>query len=251
MAIWGKILGATAGLAVGGPLGALVGGLAGHAYDRIQADRTETAGSSGGGSGESLARQTAFAIAVVVLSAKMAKADGTVTRDEIEAFKRIFHIPAEEMKNVGRLFDQARKDAHGFEPYARQIARLFRDNPAVLEELLGGLFHIARADGVSHPREVDFLHKVSEMFGLDDATFERLKVAHFGADMTDPYTVLGITRYASDDQVRSAWRKLVREHHPDALMAQGMPEDFIKIATEKLITLNAAYDQICKQRGIS
>lgn len=246
MAIWGKILGAAAGLAVGGPLGALVGGIAGHAYDRIQSDREEEA------TGEpSLAKQTAFAIAVIVLSAKMAKADGAVTRDEIDAFKDIFQVPPDELKHVGRVFDQARKDSRGFEPYARQVARLFRDTPAVLEELLSGLFHIAGADGYAHPAELDYLRKVAEIFGFDAATFERVRAAHFGAAQDDPYTVLGIDRYASDDDVRRTWRKLVREHHPDALVAQGMPEDFVRVATDKVAAINAAYDQICKQRGIS
>ena len=192
MAIWGKILGAAAGLAVGGPLGALVGGIAGHAYDRIKADRDEPDGEP------SLAKQTTFAIAVIVLSAKMAKADGTVTRDEIDAFKQIFQVPPDEVKNVGRLFNQARKDSHGFEPYAKQVGRLFQSNPAVLEELLGGLFHIAKADGIAHPAELDFLSRVAEIFGFDEATFERLKVAHLGAAMDDPYTVLGLTHYATD-----------------------------------------------------
>jgi len=245
MAIWGKILGAAAGLAMGGPLGALVGGIAGHAIDRIRDDSDGSDGEPG------LAKQTTFAIAVVVLSAKMAKADGTVTRDEVEAFKQIFHVPPNEIKNVGRLFDQARKDSHGFEPYAKQVARIFQGNPAVLEELLGGLFHIAKADGIAHPAEVEFLTRVSEIFGFDDATFERMKVAHLGADMDDPYVVLGVDRGASDAEVRSAWRTLMREHHPDTLIAQGMPEDFVEVATEKVATINAAYDQICKQRGIN
>jgi len=245
MAIWGKILGAAAGLAVGGPLGALVGGIAGHAYDRLRADRDETDGEP------SLARQTAFAIAVIVLSAKMAKADGTVTRDEVEAFKRLFHVPPDEIKNVGRVFDQARKDSHGFEPYARQVGRMFRDNPAVLEELLGGLFHIARADGVAHPAELDYLRGVSDIFGFDAATFERVKAAHLGAGRDDPYAALGLNHYASDEEVRGAWRKLVREHHPDVLVAQGMPSDFVRVATEKVAAINAAYDQIRKQRGIN
>lgn len=245
MAIWGKILGAAAGLAVGGPLGALVGGLAGHAYDKFQDDRDDA------GDQPSLAKQTTFAIAVVALSAKMAKADGTVTRDEIAAFKQIFHVPPDEIKNVGRLFDQARKDTHGYETYAKQVQRLFENNPAVLEELLGGLFHIAKADGVAHPAEIEFLKNVSTIFGFDDATFQRMKVAHLGADMEDPYVVLGVTRASTDDDIRSAWRKLVREHHPDTLIAQGMPEDFVELATEKVATINAAYDRICKQRGIS
>ena len=240
MAIWGKILGAAAGMAVGGPLGALVGGIAGHAYDKMQ-----------DGDEPSLAKQTTFAIAIVVLSAKMAKADGTVTRDEISAFKQIFHVPQDEVKNVGRLFDQARKDSNGYETYARQVYRLFQNNPAVMEELLGGLFHIAKADGVAHPAEIEFLKNVSTIFGFDDTTFERLKVAHLGADMDDPYVVLGITHSATDDEVRTAWRKLMREHHPDTLIAQGMPEDFVEVATEKVATINAAYDAICKQRGIS
>ena len=245
MAIWGKILGAAAGLAVGGPLGALVGGIAGHAYDKIQRDRGDT------GDQPSLAKQTTFAIAVVVLSAKMAKADGTVTRDEIAAFKQIFHVPAEEAKNVGRLFNQARKDSHGYETYAKQVYRLFQNNPAVLEELLGGLFHIAKADGVAHHAEIEFLKNVSSIFGFDDATFERMRVAHLGAEMDDPYVLLGVTHAATDEDVRKAWRRLMREHHPDTLIAQGMPEDFVELATEKVATINAAYDTICKQRGIN
>jgi len=244
VAIWGKILGGAAGFAIGGPLGALLGAAAGHAFDRMQGTRQP-----GGEPG--IVKQTAFAIAVIVLSAKMAKADGKVTRDEVDAFKQIFHVPPDEARHVGRLFDQARKDAHGFEPYAKQVAGMFQDNPAVLEELMGGLFHIARADGVAHPAEIDYLRKVSDIFGFDEATFERMQVAHFGADMTDPYTVLGISRTASDAEVRTAWRNLMREHHPDALIAQGMPEDFVELATEKVATINAAYDKIRAQRGLS
>ena len=244
MAIWGKILGGAAGLMAGGPLGALIGGLAGHAYDRIKGDQ-------GDDNQPRLAKQTTFAIGVIVLSAKMAKADGTVTRDEVDAFKQIFHIPPEEIQNVGRVFDQARKDSRGFEPYAKQISNLFQDNPAVLEELLGGLFHIARADGVSHPKEIDFLKKCSHIFGFDDATFDRMRVAHMGAAMDDPYTILGVTRDMSDADIRKAWRKLAREHHPDTLIAQGMPVDFIEVATEKIATINAAYDEIVKQRGMT
>ena len=239
MGIWGKILGGAAGFALGGPLGALVGTAAGHAFDRM---RTEAE--------PELAKQTAFAIAVVVLGAKMAKADGRVTMDEIEAFKEVFHIPPEEAKNVGRLFNQARKDARGFEPYAKQVARLFHDNPAVLEELLAGLFHIARADGIAHPDEITYLSEVSAIFGLDETTFERIQASHTGTARTDPYAILGIPRDAGDDELRAAYRRLIREHHPDRLMAQGMPQDFIDIANEQMAAINVAYDEICAQRGL-
>jgi DnaJ like chaperone protein len=244
MGIWGKLVGGAAGFAVGGPLGALVGAAAGHAFDVMRAERD-------GDDGETdIRKQTAFAIAVIVLGAKMAKADGQVTRDEIEAFKEVFRIPPDEMANVGRLFNQARKDSHGFEPYAKQVARLFADSPAVLEELLDGLFHIAKADGVAHPKELEYLKAVSDIFGFDETTFDRVRAASLGGGVSDPYAILGVSREASNDAVRSAWRRLMRANHPDALIAQGMPQDFVDLATEKVATINVAYDRICEQRGI-
>jgi DnaJ like chaperone protein len=131
MSVWGKILGGAAGFAIGGPIGAILGGVAGHAVDKMR-DSTREAPE------DDATRRVAFTIGVIVLGAKMAKADGVVTKDEIGAFKEVFHIPQEEMQNVGRLFNQARRDAGGFEPYAKQIGRLFRHNPAVLEELIHG-----------------------------------------------------------------------------------------------------------------
>src|SRR5690554_2738674 len=147
MSVWGKILGGAAGFALGGPIGALVGALAGHAVDRMNGG-VAVAEADG-------TKQIAFTIGVIALGAKLAKADGHVNRKEVDAFKQVFHIPANEMKNVGRVFDQARRDARGFEPYARQLASMFADNRAVLEELLDGLFHIARADGRIAEEELD------------------------------------------------------------------------------------------------
>ncbi|MCY4547347.1 MAG: TerB family tellurite resistance protein [Defluviicoccus sp.] len=241
--IWGKIIGAAAGLALGGPIGALIGGVAGHAVDRMRASQEP-------GEGRDATREIAFTIAVIALCAKMAKADGRVTRDEIAAFRRIFHVPPEEMKNVGRVFDQARKDARGFEPYARQVASMFAANPAVLEELLDALFYIANADGVLHPAELDYLERVAAIFRFDETTFRRIRENHESGRKADPYAVLGVDRDADDETVRGAWLKLTRENHPDRLTAQGMPEDFVQIANERMAGINAAWDTIRKQRGI-
>ncbi|RDD61278.1 molecular chaperone DjiA [Ferruginivarius sediminum] len=258
MTIWGKILGGAAGFALGGPLGALLGGLAGHAVDRMRdstrelEDRTEPIGESEADEGaDDNTRKIAFTIGVIVLGAKMAKADGTVTRDEIQAFRQVFHVPPDEMKNVGRVFNQARRDARGFEPYARQIGRMFRNNPAVLEELLDGLFHIARADGEVREAELQYLEQVAFIFGLDQSAWERIKANNMGAAGSDPYEILGVSRDSSDADVKSAYRQLVRENHPDRLVSQGMPQEFIEMANEKLATINGAYEQIRKQRGLS
>ena len=243
MSIWGKIIGGVAGFAIGGPLGAIMGTVAGHAYDKRKTGDAATLGRAG-------TRQVAFTTAVIVLSAKMAKADGQVTRDEVDAFKELFDIPTGEMKDIGRLFDEAKKDAGGFEPYAEQIAMMFASQPAVMEELLGGLFHIAKADGVVHPNELNFLRKTALIFGFTEQQFERLKTIYIGTEESDPYQILGLTRKASDDAVKKTYRKLIRENHPDKLIAQGMPQEFIDVANEKMAAINAAYDRIEKEREL-
>ncbi len=242
MSIWGKVIGGVAGFAIGGPFGALLGAFAGHAMDRAR--------ERAGGAGTTANRQVVFTMAVIVLAAKMAKADGRVTRDEIDAFKRIFRIPPAEMKEVGKLFNAAAEDATGFEPYARQIAQMFAHQPAVLEELLGGLFHIAKADGTVHTGELEYLRQVGAIFGIDGHAFERVHAGHMGADAGDPYEVLGLTREATDAQVKTAYRKRSREYHPDTLIAQGLPQEFIDLATEKMAAINTSYDRIEKERGL-
>jgi DnaJ like chaperone protein len=259
MSIWGKIIGGAAGFALGGPLGALLGALAGHAVDTVAAEparltgpRGETAaGGDYAGDDRAATKQIAFTIAVIALGAKMAKADGQVSRSEVAAFKQVFQVPQDETANVARFFDLAKRDARGFEPYAQQIARMFRKNHPVLEELLDGLFHIARADGQVHDAELAYLADVARIFGFTEADFLRIREANLGPDEADPYTILGVRREMNNDEIRAAWRKLVRDNHPDRLIAQGLPEEFVAVANQKLATINAAYDKVAKERGIS
>ncbi|MGE0154006.1 MAG: TerB family tellurite resistance protein [Reyranellaceae bacterium] len=241
MSIVGKILGGAAGFAIGGPIAALVGALAGHAVDRMLAVPEPDRVADG-------TKQIAFTIGVIALGAKMAKADGLVTRAEIDAFRRIFHVPPEESASVARFFDLAKKDARGFEPYARQIAGLFPDNPEVLEKIVEGLLHIARADGQVHQSELDYLRRVAAIFGLDEWHFARAQAA--AGDTVDPYVVLGVRRDADAATIKAAWRNLAKENHPDRLIAQGMPEEAIELATRELAAINAAYEAVCRERGI-
>lgn len=257
--MWGKIIGSFAGFAMGGPIGAMFGAAAGHAYDQMHegaasylpppwGERPWGMGFGGAPSSEA-ERQMVFSVAVIVLGAKIAKVDGTVNRSEINAFKEVFRVPEEEAKKVGRIFDQAKRDAHGFEPYAKQVSQLFRQEPAILEDLLASLFYIARADGDIKSSELNFLKQVADIFNLGGTSFERLRAMFMRtADAPDPYGVLGVSRAAPDEEVKRMYRRLIRENHPDALIAQGMPKSFIEVANRKMAAINAAYDQIGRER---
>ncbi|MFP6733438.1 MAG: TerB family tellurite resistance protein [Rhodospirillales bacterium] len=246
MSIWGKVIGGVAGFALGGPIGALMGAAFGHAVDRSKSRIRR-----GRGPAAVESKQTAFTIAVIVLNAKMAKADGHVTRDEVEAFKRIYDIPADEIGDVGQLWNQARADAGGFEPYARQVGEMFAHDPAVLESLMGGLFMVALADGVLHPNEIEFLRQVAAEFGFDQARFERIRASYAGKDANEAYDILGLRPGASEATIKKTYRNLIKENHPDRLIAKGMPQEFIDIANEKMAAINNAYDQIEKERALS
>ena len=239
MSIWGKIGGAAAGLALGGPLGALIGAVAGH----MMFDRGKSAPSP-------QQAQLAFTIGVIALAAKMAKADGVVTDDEVRAFRQVFEVPESEAASVSRIFELANRSVDGYEAYARQLAGLFGERADILEDVVDGLFHIAVADGAVHERELAYLQNVAAIFGFDEADFERIAARHVRPAGEDPYTVLGIERSASDEEIRRVYRRLVAEHHPDRAMARGLPEEFVKIATEKLARINAAYDRIETERGL-
>ncbi|MDR3499476.1 MAG: TerB family tellurite resistance protein [Parvibaculum sp.] len=235
MSIWGKIAGAGVGLAVGGPLGALVGAVAGHlVIDRALADD-----------------EVVFTVALIALSAKMAKADGEVTEAEIRAFEEVLQVPDAERANVKRVYKIAQQDVAGFQAYAEQVAKIYRGKPAVLEDVLDALFHIAKADQIVHPAEIEYLRIVADIFGFSEVEFARIRASHLGTDRTDPYLVLGITPSISDEDLKTAYRRLVRENHPDTLIARGVPKEFVAIANEKLATINVAYEKILRQRGLT
>lgn len=189
-------------------------------------------------------RTTAFAIGVIALGAKMAKADGQVTRDEVSAFRRIFHIPQSEETNAARVFNLARQDVAGFEDYARRIARMFGDDRAALCDLMEGLFEISVADGEYHPNEDIFLARIGEIFGLTEQQFRILRLRFVPDAAPDPHDVLGVSVDATMDEKKAAWRALVRQMHPDQMIARGVPEEAVKLAEKRLIAINDAWQDI-------
>jgi DnaJ like chaperone protein len=259
LSIWGKIIGGVAGFVTGGPLGAVVGAALGHA-----ADQGALPGGGGGRLNPRAAdlaaflgnRETLFAISVVVLSAKLAKSDGPVKREEIDAFKRMFRIPPENLREVGQLFDRAREDAEGFEPFAERLGEAFSDNKAMLEDVLAALFQIARADGPLTKGELAFLQAVHQRLGLDEQAWERARGGtppphrREEAPGAEAYATLGLTPSASDEELRLAWRRLMRENHPDSLASRGVPKEFVERAARKVAEINAAWDRIKRERKL-
>ena len=260
MVPWGKLLGGVAGFALGGPFGAVVGAALGHAADQGTVPRISMGNGFLGGSPLHPARLAAalgrrdqlFAVGVVVLSAKLAKCDGPVVRAEIDAFKRQFRIPPESVRDIGRLFDHARDSNEAFEPYARQLGESFADNRGLLEDVLAALFAIARADKALTAAEQDMLLRVHRAFGLDTVAWDRARGAASRpvAEREDPYAVLGMAADATDEALRQAWLRLMRENHPDSLASRGVPAAFIARAGEKVARINAAWDRIKRERRL-
>lgn len=242
-----RIIAGARELSIGGPLGTLL----------RRAARCLPCGSLrrvgvGGSRAPDPNTSVAFTIAVIALGAKMAKADGSVTRDEVAAFREVFQVSSAEEAHLRRVFDLARRSTAGFGSYARQVGRLFADHRGVLEDLLGGLFYIALADGRVCAAEDAYLRDVAHHLGFDAAGYARIRASFLGTTpphADDPHAVLGLAPDASLDEIRAAYRRLVRAHHPDLLIARGMPAERVALATARIATINAARDRLLQGRA--
>jgi DnaJ like chaperone protein len=221
MSIWSRISQAVAALASGEGLSAV--------FEQLRSPPEKT---------------VAFTIAVIALSAKMAKADGLVTRDEVTAFREVFQISPEEEKGAAKVFNLARQDVAGFEDYAKRIKGMFDPEAATLCDLMDGLFHIAMADGTYHPAEDAFLARVAEIFGIDEVRFRATRARFVPDAVPDPYTVLGVTPDMEMSEIRKVWRQLVRDSHPDVMMARGVPEEAVKLSERRMQDINQAWSEI-------
>ena len=229
--------------------GAERGGVRG-AIDWLLENIGLTTGPAATGAAEPDARSTVgFTIAIIALAAKLSKADGVSSPIEAATFFAIYQVPPAEKANVARLFEQASQDARGFEHYADQIARLFKDEPQLKLDVLEALFHIAAADGILHSGEDVFLKEVAARFGLSPEQYASTR-SRFVVDANDPYTILGIYRRAGNDEIKAHYRQLVKDTHPDTMVARGVPAALTAHANRKLATINAAYECIARERGL-
>ena len=223
MSIWARIIKAIEALAKGESLS--------DVFDKLKAPPE---------------RSIAFTIAVIALGAKMAKADGYVTTDEVKAFRQVFRIPSGEENNAARVFNLARQDVTGYELYAKRISLMFGQGHQTLVGLLEGLFHIATADNDYHPNEDKFLSMVSSIFGLKEAQFKAIRARCVPNMEPDPYTVLCVDLNDDFAKIKGAWRDLVRTYHPDRMIARGLPEEAINLAERRIIQINKAFEAIKK-----
>ncbi len=195
-------------------------------------------------------KSVAFTIAVIALGAKLAKADGTVARAEVAAFRRVFTIPRGEEKNAGRVFDLARQDVAGYEAWARRIARMFKPGDPVLENVIEGLAIVATADGGLHTAERDMLIEIAGIFGIASPVFALILDRHDPDAACAPAAILGLSPDATLEEGRQRWRNLIRENHPDLAIAAGLPKEAIRLAESRTRAINNAWQRFRDSRQV-
>ena len=246
MSIWGKLIGGAAGMALGGPIGAILGIAAGHGVDKVR--KFDASESNKNFSNDQ--KEQIFATSVIAISAKLAKADGKISKSEILAFKKIFEFPAEDEKAISNIFNSAKENIDDYKDIAEQVYKVFKSDRGLLFELLNSLFSIAYADGELHPKERDMLFEIAKVFQISGNEFESLnnifeaKISKDETSKNRSYKILGLSENASLEEVSNQYRKLIKEYHPDKLQGMGLPKEFIELANQKLSAINKAYTEI-------
>ena len=240
MSIWGSLIGGFVGFSFAGPIGALIGSMLGG---KISSSRRT------GFQRNFAPPQQVFAISLIILTAKLAKADGQVSKEELIAIKQKLKVPDHEIDQVGKIFNKAKKDSLGYEPYAQQISQIYQNNPAVLDEVINILFHIAESDGKVSNSELAMIRNIAKIFGLTEVQFKGIKESRKDSDKLNPYVVLGCSSNDDFATIRKKYLQLSKEHHPDVLVSKGVPNEVIEESKKKMRAINSAFDKIEKMKS--
>ena len=240
MSIWGSLLGGVIGFSFGGPFGALLGSFLGGKISGLNSSKTI---------GNQQNSQEVFALSLIILSAKLSKADGHVSKEELIAVKDKLQIPDSEIDQVAKIFNKAKDESTGYEPYAKQIAEIFRDNINVLEEVINILFYIAEADGHVSNDEETMIANIAYIFGLSQKQYQSIKESRKTSDKLNPYIVLESQPTDDLKTIRKNYIRLSKEHHPDLLISKGVPVEVINESKNKMRSINAAWDQVQKLKS--
>ena len=237
MSIWGSLIGGIIGFSFGGPFGALLGSFVGGKLSSANASRQYKSLSNS---------QEVFALSLIVLSAKLSKADGQVSKEELIAVKEKLQIPESEIDQVAKIFNKAKEESTGYEPYAKQISEIYKGNLNVLEEVINVLFYIAEADGEVSNNEQVMIQNIAYIFGLTQSQFESIQESRKSSDKLNPYIVLESSPDDDLQTIRKKYIKLSKEHHPDLLISKGVPVEVINESKNKMRSINSAWGQIQK-----
>ena len=242
MSIWGSLIGGMVGFSLGGPFGMLLGSLIGGKISRARSGST-------GNFGAFAQPQQIFALSLIVLSAKLSKADGQVSKEELIAVRDKLKIPESEIEQVGKIFNKAKQESTGYEPYAQQITQIYKNNQNVLEEVINILFYIAEADGNVSKSELDMIQHIAQIFGLNQSQFNSIQESRKSSGKLNPYVVLGSNPEEDIQAIRKKYLQLSKENHPDMLISKGVPEEVIEESKKKMRAINSAWDQIQKLKS--
>jgi DnaJ like chaperone protein len=242
MSIWGSLIGGMVGFSLGGPFGMLLGSLIGGKISRARSGGARNFGTFA-------QPQQIFALSLIVLSAKLSKADGQVSKEELIAVRDKLKIPKSEIEQVGKIFNKAKQESTGYEPYAQQIAQIYKNNQNVLEEVINILFYIAEADGNVSKSELDMIQHIAQIFGLNQSQFNSIQESRKSSDKLNPYVVLGSNPEEDIQTIRKKYLQLSKENHPDMLISKGVPKEVIEESKKKMRAINSAWDQIQKLKN--
>jgi len=266
MSWWGKIIGGSFGFLAGGPLGAMLGAALGHQFD--QGMKGMGRDQAGFGPGDQQRIQGAFFTATFSVMGHIAKADGNVSREEINTANAVMQQMGlnEQMKAAAKsLFNQGKQADFPLDDVLSQLRRECHRRDTLLRMFLEIQLHAAYADEVIHPAERQLLEYICQSLGFSAHEFAHLEAmvkaqgrsgggqvttASSGLSIEEAYAVLDVAKTATDAEVKKAYRRLMSQHHPDKLIAKGLPEEMMQVAKEKTQEIKACYDMVKESRGM-
>lgn len=263
MSWWGKLLGGAFGFMLGGPLGALLGAALGHNFDKGLHISDEMSGFQ---HGDQQRVQTVFFTASFSVMGAICKADGQVSEDEIAITRQVMaqmQLSAAQKKAAIALFNQGKKEGFPLADVLQQLKREIGFRPNLQRMFVEIQLYAAYADGVMHPQELELLKNVCDILGFSRPEFKQLDAAiraqfHHrhsgqpgqtaGISLKDAYAILNVSSKDSDAEIKRAYRRLLSQHHPDKLVSKGLPEEMMKIATDRTHEIRQAYEKIKEAR---
>jgi DnaJ like chaperone protein len=253
MGWFGKITFGTLGLFLGGPLGAIAGAALGHHLVDRRINGAGLAIDSNQGPQLQQAEQTqaTYFISLFSILGKLSKIDGVVTREEIavvDGFIDGLPMADRERQFARQIFNEAKESRYSIEEFAIQLYQAVGAQPALLLSFLDLLFQIAAADGKFHPAEEDALKKIKDIFNVSDQQFEDIKAVYF-KDTNKYYKMLNCSPESSNEEIKTNYKKLVKEFHPDKIISKGLPEEFIDFASKRFQEIHESYQKIKQERS--